>query len=230
MPEISTFLVRGPASRLPRGYLWVLPFWFVVLAAAPLLVAHLLTSAMPWWLAAGQAGCVLIAGLVVIGTLATVRRHALRIGPTGIFLGVATTRKKPGMRQVHLPWHHIAQLRLAERRYGMRMMIIVGQGSLGTEQPSRARQALTLMGCLAMPFGVGRGHPAMTTARMEPPRFMIKVCDVTMAEMREVIRAVKPADVAVLTAVRHVTLRRPTSHGRLPRLRRSPPAPVGSQP
>jgi hypothetical protein len=230
MPEISTFLVRGPSSRFPRGYLWVLPCWFAALAGAPFIVAHRLTSAMPWWLAASQAGCVFIAGLVVIATLATMRRHALRIGPNGITLGIATKRKHPRMRQVHLSWNQIAQLRLAKRHYGVRLVIILGQGSLRPDHPTRARQALTLLGCLVMPFGVGRGHPAMTTARMEPPRYVIKVCDVTMAELREVLRPVKPADVAVLTAARKVSLRHPTPHGRLPRMRRSPAAPATSRP
>jgi hypothetical protein len=229
MPEISTFLVRGPGSRLPRGYLSVLPFWFAVLAAAPLIAAHFLALALPWWLAAGEAGCVLIAGLVVIGTLATVRRHALRIGPNGICLGVATTRKHLGMRQVQLPWYQITQLRLTQRRYGVRLMIILGSGSLGPAQPSRARQAVMLIGCLVMPFGVGRRRPAMTTARMEPPRYVIKVCDVTMTELRDVIRSVKPAEVGVLTAASQMTLRCAATNGRLPRPRRSPAAPAGSR-
>jgi hypothetical protein len=230
MPEISTFLVRGPGSRLPRGYLWVLPAWFAALAAAPFIVARFLALAMPLWLAAAEAGCVLLAGLVVIGTLATMRRHALRIGPRGICLGVATMRKHPGMRQIELPWHQVAQLRMAQRHYGVRLMIILGQGGLGRYQPSPARQALVLIGCLAMPFGVGRRRPAITTARMEPPRYVVKVCDVTMAELREVIRPVKPAEVGVLTAARHITLRRPATSGRLPRAGSAPAAPATSRP
>lgn len=217
MDEIYTFLVRGPSSRLPRGYVWLIPIWFAILGGIVALGIRRFGGQLPMWLAGTEIGGILLAGLVLFCVLLTVRRHAFRIGKDGIWLGVRTTRKRPKLRQVHIAWADISQLRMVSRRYGVLLEITLGPSARIVTRPSLARQALILLGVLIMPVGFGRGRPALTAARADPPRYLIKLCDVKPAELRQLLAEVKPAALParVLTkpsAMRYATLpgRRPT--------------------
>jgi len=156
---------------------------------------------MPIWLGATELGSLLLACLTVFCVLATVRRNAFRVSSHGIWLGCSTTRKRPRLRQVHISWADVAQVRMAATRYGALLEISLGPSARIVHRPGAGRQALVLLGALIMPVGFGRGRPGLTSARENPPRYLVKVCDVTPAELREVLTLVKstPAAVRILT-------------------------------
>lgn len=214
MDEIYTFLVRGPASRLPRGYLWLVPIWLAVIGAAVALGLRHFNNPVPVWLLGTEVGGLALGGVILLGVLLTIRHHALRANRTGIWLGVSTTRKRPRMRQVHIPWADIYQLRMASRRYGVLLEIALGPAARIVARPGPGRQALMLLGMLVMPFGFGRGRPALTAARSDPPRYLVKVCDVTPAELRQMLGSVKPPEVPLRIATKAAALRYATVPGR----------------
>ena len=125
--------------------------------------------------------------------LATVRRHAFRADAHGIWLGVLTDRKRPQLRQVHLAWPEVAQLQMVARRYGLLLEIRLSPAARIVYRPGVARQALLLLcGALLLPFGFGRGRPALTTPVADPPRYLIKICDITPAQLEAALATVTP--------------------------------------
>jgi hypothetical protein len=223
MDEIYTFLVRGPASRFPRGYVWLIPIWFAIMGGLVALGLRHLANPAPLWLLGTEVGSMVIAGITLIGVLLTIRRHAFRVNATGVWIGISTTRKEPKLRQVHIPWADISQVRMASRRYGVLLEISLGPAARIVIRPGLVKQAFLLLGMLLMPFGFGRGRPALTAARSDPPRYLIKVCDVQPAQLREVIAKVKPPDVPVRIATKAAALR----YAPLP-LQRTHPRPSGA--
>lgn len=209
MDDIYTFLVRGSASRLPRGYVWLIPVWFTALGLLVLLAGHELSGWMPLWLSATELGSMALGGLTVVCVLSTVRRHAFRMSSHGIWLGCRTARKRPRLRQVHVGWADIAQIRMAATFYGTLVEIGLRPAAGFARRPGPRRQALLLLGVLLMPLGFGRGRPGLTAARANPPRYLVKVCDVTPAELRQVLTTVKPPPTAVRVLTKAGPLRFP---------------------
>jgi hypothetical protein len=209
LDEIYTFLVRGPGSRLPRGYVWLIPVWFAILGGLAAFGIRYLSSPVPVWLIGTEIGGMVIAAFVLIGVLLTLRRHAFRVNATGIWLGISTTCKRPKLRQVHIPWADISQVRMASRRYGLLLEISLGPAARIITRPGLGKQALLLLAMLVMPFGFGRGRPALTAARSDPPRYLIRLCDVQPAQLRQVLSGVKPPDMPVRIATKAAALRHP---------------------
>jgi len=226
LEDSVTCLVRGAASRYPRGYLWLIPVWFAVLAGAFMLVSYRLSGKLPLWLGLTEIGGLAIAALTQCCVLSTVRRHAFRADSHGIWLGVRTSRKRPKLRQVHISWPEVAQLRMVTRRYGLLLEITLSPAARIVHRPSLARQAMVLFGALMMPFGFGRGRPALTAPADDPPRYLIKICDTTPIELRTALAALKPQTLQLrqlpkkgalrftVPAPRKAPSRRPTPAGR----------------
>lgn len=211
MDDIYVFLVRGPASKLPRGYVWLIPVWFTGLGLLVLLAGHEISGRMPVWLAATELGCMVLAGLTLVCVLGTVRRHAFRVSSHGIWLGCRTTRKRPRLRQVHLAWSDVAQIRMASTFYGTLVEIGLRPAAQIVRRPGPGRQAVLLIGMLVMPFWFGRGRPALTAARADPPRYLVRVCDVRPADLRQVLTEVKPPPIAVRVLTKPGPLRYPSA-------------------
>jgi hypothetical protein len=216
LDDIYTFLVRGPSSRLPRGYVWLTPVWCAVVGALVLYAGHRISGRMPVWLVATELAGLLLACLTLICVLATVRRHAFRVSRNGIWLGCRTKRKRPRLRQVHIAWSDVAMMRMAATGYGVLLEIGLVPAARIMQRPSFGRQLLLLLGVLLMPVGFGRGRPALTAARKDPPRYLIKVCDVTPAQLRHVLGTVKPPELAVRTLTKRSGMRYPAVPGPLP--------------
>ncbi len=195
--ELITCLVRGPASRYPRGYLWIIPVWFAILAAAAEYVSYRLAHELPLWFGVTELGALLLAAVTLMGVLGTVRRHAFRANAHGIWLGVLTNRKRPKLRQVHLAWPEVEQMRMVSRRYGLLLEIRLSTAARIVYRPGVAKQALVLLGALIMPFGFGRGRPALTSPVTDPPRYLVKLCDITPAELSAALATMTPTAVPV---------------------------------
>ena len=190
--QTITCLVRGPASRYPRGFLWLIPVWFAIVAALVVFASYRLADELPLWLGATEIGALLIAAITLTCVLATVRRHAFRANAHGIWLGVLTNRKRPKRRQVHLAWPEVDQLRMVARRYGLLLEIRLSPAARIIYQPGVSKRALLLLGALLMPLGFGRGHPALTSPVADPPRYLIKLCEITPPELNAALAAMTP--------------------------------------
>jgi len=188
--------------------MWLIPAWFAILGGAAVIVgtAASSTGQMPLWLGGTELAGLLIAACTALCVCATVRHHAFRADARGIWLGVRTARKHPKLRQVHLAWSDVAQLKLFPRRYGVLVEIAVSPGAAIVRRPSPSNQALLWLGALAMP-GFGRGMPALTTPTADPPRYQVKICDRTAAELKLALVAIKPEALPVRVVTTRTALR-----------------------
>ena len=226
MNDTVTCLVRGPASRYPRGFLWLIPAWFIILSAVAMAVVTHASGRTPLWLGLPEIGGLALAAITIFCVLITVRHYAFRADSHGIVLGVATSRKRPKLRQVFVPWTDIAQIRMLERHYGLLLDITLGPSAPIAHRQGPDEQFLTLLGALVMPFGFGRGTPALTMPRSNPPRYRVKICDVSPPELRQALAAVQPTGTPVRVLVKKSALRLTTAPPRQP-YSQQPPTPVG---
>ncbi len=190
--QTITCLVRGPASRYPRGFLWLIPAWFAILGAAVAFASYRMAKELPLWLGATEIGALVISGMTLMGVLATVRRHAFRANAHGIWLGVLTNRNRPKLRQVHLAWPEVDQMRMVSRRYGLLLEIRLSPAARIVHRAGLPKQALLLLGALLMPVGFGRGQPALTAPVTDPPRYLVKLCEISPAELSAALVTVTP--------------------------------------
>jgi hypothetical protein len=216
-------LVRGPASRYPRGYVLLFPAWFVLLTAAVALVSVGVSGGtVPLWLGGCEIGGLLLALCVAAGVLVTSRRLAFWADRHGVLLGSRRERRRPKLRQVYLPWSHIAQVRLVPQRHGALVELLLSPAAPPVYRPSLRSQASLLLGALVMPIGFGRGRPALTVPRLRPPAYRVKVCERADALGSE-LRLLAPDNVQVRLLVSMAALR--MAGPRLPRRPRPPRPP-----
>jgi hypothetical protein len=224
--DTVTCLVRGPASKNPRGFSWLIPVWFAILSGAAVIVgtAASSTGQMPLWLGVTELGGLLIAACIALCVLSTVKHRAFRASGHGILLGSRTTLKRPKLRQVYVPWAEVARLQLVPRRFGVLLEITLSPAVRILPRPSPGMQVLLWLGALAMPGAFGRGTPALTTPIGDPPRYQVKICDRTAAELKLALAAVKPEDLPVRVVARKGALRFTMAPSGRPSSR--PPTPV----
>jgi hypothetical protein len=227
--DTVTCLVRGSASRYPPGFIWLIPAWFAILSGAAVLVGTEASSTgqMPLWLGVTELGGLLIAASTLFGVLATVRHRAFRVDSHGIWLGVRTKRKRPKFRQAHLCWPDVEQLRMFPRRYGVLLEITLSPAARIMYRPGVAKQVLVWLGALLLPFVFGRGAPALTKARMNPPRYHVKICDRSAVDLKLALAGVTPGELPVRVVSKKGALRFTVPPPSKPLNR--PPSPVAEQ-
>ena len=99
---------------------------------------------------------------------------------------------------------------MAATFYGTLVEIGIRPAAGFVPRPGFGKQALLLAGMLLMPFGFGRGRTGLTAARANPPRYLVRVCDVRPADLRQVLTTVKPPPVAVRVLTKPGPLRYPS--------------------
>jgi hypothetical protein len=118
-----------------------------------------------------------------------------------------------------MPWSDVAQICLVPRRYGVLVEIVLSPAVDWASRPSLRSQTALLLGALIMPFGVGRGRPALTMPRLRPTGYRIRICESSAGQLRLALHSLTPASVPVrlvnsMAALRLVT-RRPHPLGLL---------------
>lgn len=226
MNDTITCLVRGPGSRYPRGFIWHIPVWFAILGAAVVAAGARASGKMPLWLGIYEIGGLALAACTMFAVMVTMRRHAFRANSHGIWLGITTTRKRPKLRQIYLAWPDIDQVRLVPRRYGALVEITLGPAARIVHRPGLGKQSLMWLGSLILPLGFGRGRPALTVPRLDPPRYRVKVCGHSATDMKIALASVMPEAPSVRMLPRKAALRYAVPSARRPPTQR-PASPVG---
>jgi hypothetical protein len=194
--------VIGPSAILPRGYLWVTPIWYLVLAAT--------LALSPWppvWFRLTAAAGLLGAMIVFILVVNSITTHAFAVNAEGIDLGLPSFSRRRGRRRRdvrHLPWRQIERIRMAQRPYGARVEVILSQDAslaLRGYRHGPARRAVRWI-LLLIPFWYMLRPTALTSPLDGPPRYQANVRGITVDELRQRLRAFAPPDVAIAILVR----------------------------
>jgi hypothetical protein len=202
MQESLSAPVIGPSAILPRGYLWLAPIWYLIVAGA----LGLSRWPPPWFRLAAAAG-LFLAMVVFVLVLNSITTHAFRATPEGIELGLPVFSQRRGRRRRdvrHLPWRYIERVRLAPRAYGARLDLILSPNASlalrGFRHGPLRRFVRSVL--LLIPFWYLLRSTALTSPLAGPPRYQVKVRGVTVDELRHQLRAFAPPDVTIAVLVR----------------------------
>jgi hypothetical protein len=201
MQDSLSAQVAGPSTIFPRGYLWQAPVWYAAVAAW--------LALSPWpplWFRLSTVAGLLGAMVIFLAVLSSLSITAFTADQTGVWLGLPPfTRRRGRLRKVttYLPWQHIERVRMRARPTGVRLEIILSQNShlalVGNYTwAQRAWRWLALL----IPFWYLRRPTALTTPLNGPPRYQVTLRGTTIEELRPLIRALAPREVAVAVLVR----------------------------
>ena len=209
MGKRFTALVRGPSPVLPRGFVWIIPVWYAVIAA---LIYHF--GRLPrWYLLVALAGLGL-ALVIHLTVLVTLRSNAFVADSGGITLGLRAGARRRGRRRrqnADLPWTKIEQVSVAGRHYGARLDIVLGP-SAPLRRTSAARRAAATAVTVLLPVCCLVRAPGLLAPRRSGPDYRVRLCDVDPERLRSALTALAdPAGVQVTLAGRW----RPRGRGRV---------------
>jgi hypothetical protein len=207
-------LVRGPSAVFPRGYLWLIPLWAVVLFALAYDKGQL-----PSWYEVVCIGPALLAVIIVLAVLATLRSNAFVADESGILLGLrgaAQRRIGRRRRQKHLAWYEVSQLKIAYRPYGARLDIFMAVGSATGNGRVIWRIIAAVLTVLLPPACMFRS-PGLLRPRSDPVRYRVPLYDVRPEQLQFALAPLIPPNVAIVVRPRL----RARALARLRRLRRS---------
>jgi hypothetical protein len=187
-------LVRGPSAVFPRGYLWLIPLWYLVLVA----LAYD-SNRLPSWYEVCCIGPVFLALLTVVVVLATLRSNAFVADDSGILLGLrgaAQRRIGRRRRQKHLAWYEVSQLRIAYRPYGARLDIFMAAGSATGNGRAIWRIIAAVLTVLLPPACMFRS-PGLLRPRSGPVRYRVPLYDVRPEQLRLALAPLAPPNVTI---------------------------------
>jgi hypothetical protein len=202
MDESFSALVRGPSSRLPRGYLCLVPVWCAVAGGAFWYGWNRLIGTLPLWYGALLAAGLAVAGILLACVLISVRHLAFRADANGIRLGIRSSRKRPRQRQAHLWWSDVQEITIAPRHYGSLVEISLGPSARIVRRRPPWRQGLLMIGMLLLPLCLGRGTPRLTEPRARTPQYRVRLYDVTPEELGLALASLALASVQILVMSR----------------------------
>jgi len=205
MQDGFTAPVVGPSTIFPRGFLWQVPLWY---GAA--IIAIVVTRWLPFWYRLTAAGSLLFAMLIFLSVMSVFSTRAFHADPSGVRLGLPPSTRRRGRRRrqpKYLPWHQVDKVRIARRRNGARVELI-----LSAEAPLalrgfrhgaawRAWRAMLLL----IPFWYLLRPTGVATPRDDPSRYVLRVRDVSVDQLRLGLRALAPPNVVIAVLVRKRT-------------------------
>ncbi len=195
--------VIGPSTILPRGYLWLAPCWYAA-AVAALALSHW----PPMWFRLGAAAGLLGALLTFLLVLSKLSVNAFAADQAGVRIGLPTGTRRRGRhrRQArHLPWSQIERIRISTKRYGARLEFLLSQDAAADVRPGHANRLRTAGAWLLMlliPIWYLRRPIGVASPLDGPPRYRVPLRGRSVDELRQVMRALAPADVAVAVLLR----------------------------
>lgn len=206
-------LVRGSSAIFPHGYLWLIPVWYGIVAAAMEIKGH-----MPSWYCDFALAALLLATFTLVAVLSTLRSNAFLADDSGIWLGLRAGARRRGRRRRQnrlLPWPEVARIRIAARRYGARLEIFLpDDADTGRGRPVWRVIAAVLT--LAIPLAYLFRMPGILRPRSRL-RYRVPLYDVTPEQLRLALAPMVPPNVAIAVLPRWRT----RAMRRLRRLRRS---------
>jgi hypothetical protein len=194
--------VIGPSAILPRGYLWLAPIWYLA-AAAALALSHW----PPVWFRLAAGAGLLGAMIVFVLAVSAVTTRAFAADRNGVALGLPATSRRRGRRRRevrYLPWQYIERVRVAPKAYGSRVELILDPNAslaLRGFRHGPLRRAWRWI-LLVIPFWYLLRPTALTSPLNGPPRYQANVRGLSVDELRHMLRAVAPPDVAIAVLVR----------------------------
>ena len=205
MENRYTALVRGSSAIFPRGFLWLIPIWYVAIAAAIRYKdrAPLWYQPMRWYEPIAL-GALLVAALTLMVVLSTIRNNAFLVDDSGIWLGLrGGARRRFGPRRRrngHLPWAEIRQIRIAHRRYGARIDVYLPDApntSRGRAIWQATATSLAAGLTVLLPVAYLFRAPAILRPRSDPRRYRIPLYDVTPEELRLALVPMVPPNLPI---------------------------------
>jgi hypothetical protein len=188
-------LVRGSSAIFPRGYLWLIPAWYVVMA-----IAMEIKGQMPNWYCDCALGALLLATFTLIAVLSTLRSNAFLADDSGIWLGLragARRRFGPRRRQSrHLPWPEVLQIKIASRRYGARLEVFLPAQAL-TGRGRFIWRIIAAIVTLLIPVAYLFRAPGLVRPRSGPLRYRIPLYEVTPEQLRLALAPLAPPNVTI---------------------------------
>jgi hypothetical protein len=195
-----TALVRGSSAIFPRGYLWLIPVWYVVIAAAVEFKGK-----PPSWYVPYALGALLLAALILLVVLSTVRNNAFLVDDSGIWLGLRGGARRRFARRRrqnrHLPWPEVQQIRIASKRYGARVDVFLPAGSNGGRGHVIWRLIASGFTLLVPPAYLFR-QPGILRPGSDPLRYRIPLYDVSPEELRLALVPLAPPTVPIAVKLR----------------------------
>lgn len=191
-------LVRGSSAIFPRGYLWLIPVWYAVAAAAMEIKGQ-----MPSWYCDFALGALLLATLTLVAVLSTLRSNAFLADESGIWLGLRAGARRRGRRRRQnrlLPWPEVMRIRIASRRYGARLEIFLPDGT-DSGRGHAAWRAVAAVVTLLIPLAYLFRMPGILRAR-SGLRYRIPLYDVTPEQLRLGLAPMVPPGVAIAVVPR----------------------------
>ena len=205
MENRYTGLVRGSSAIFPRGFLWLIPIWYVVIAAAIKFKdrAPLWYEPMRWYEPVAL-GALLLGALTLLVVLSTIRNNAFLADDSGIWLGLrggARRRFGPRRRQNRqLPWSEIQQLKIVYRRYGARIDILLPPPPATSRGRAIWRVTATSLAAgltVIIPLTYLFRTPAILRPRRDPHRYRIPLYDVAPEELRLALVPLVPPNLPI---------------------------------
>ncbi len=188
-------IVTGPAPMFPRGYLLLIPVWYVVLSGLLVIKGRWL----PFWYMTIALASLLLATLILAGVLATMRQKAFFADEHGIWLGIVTRRRRSRRQRILLPWSHIAQLGITRKHYGAQLEIVLSPAAsiIGRHH---IVSGIFFAGVTVIipPRWIGR-RPALLSPRAKPPQYRVPLCDAP-GQLGAALAAIAPPTVRIAIA------------------------------
>jgi len=193
-------LVRGPSTIFPRGYLWLIPVWYVALAALMEFKGQ-----PPSWYGPIAVGALLLGAFTLLTVLSTIRNNAFLAEEDGIWLGLrGGARRRFGRRRRdcrHLPWPELEQLKVARRHYGARLDVMLRPGC-APNQGSIAWRAVAALLTLLIPAVYLFRSPGLLRPGSHSLRYRIPLYDVTPEQLRLALEPLVPPTLAIVVQSR----------------------------
>jgi hypothetical protein len=160
------------------------------------------------WFRLTAAAGLLGAMLTFVLALSRVTVRAFAADSTGVRLGLpATTRRRGRHRRQarQLTWAQVERVRIARRRYGARLEIMLSQDATAKARPGNTgvlRKAGIWLLLLLIPVWYLRRPTGLASPLDRPPRYRVALRDMTTDDLGHALRSLAPSDVAVAVLVR----------------------------